>query len=1025
MEQLTANLCLTRDDIDDDARKGGREVEDTTLRNIPTTGPSRVFFDSCKNQLVSIKCDDRMLDKFETFIQNQIDKLTINTKSVYKTAIPIDTFVKRKMITNTGIKDILVRVITDTTRLLEGCAPFFFVKDNYGFKNIEERFILASFYDEGGRALRCGEGNSIREFLTKIYGGVSYTIDLFACGLTTFRDSSLTAHWDVNGDNVSVDPITKKKLVLTDSQILFTLQLNGEYVKCIFNYNNNGSGNYTNFGEKRPVSYSKTIVFPSGVNTNEFIQACFSGNPNKNQWFNENYKNVKDSNKNLFIKLGSFIQVGKAIGDASFVFSKNIVIPHPAGKKYCVGTSDKALGLRCCINDTDLMFTTTRGISETMVRYFLSVHMPMLLPPSSSSQSLSSQKTVSNKKTKAKKKVERKKKTLYIDTNNTLKKKLDMLGRRGDYRSYRLQLLSLGRTPDGKSNRLFRGIQKGGDENIESVSMDIINTTADDSSDPEYDFKNFTYEYLRQILYFFEDCVQKLSEVKTILSEFEKNDTVTYDNINYRINKNYFNLDVKIQCVDIVIKFLNFLVDKIRNDAERRILVNVISENIVKKELIFDIYNVFDNIMFGNTLLVPKPNAPEYMCGIPTTELFEGCYKLLSYLDGIPDFPENFFKPIYEIITALNKKSGSTGKTYTINTIFSDIDSQHINASSIQKRKDQLPYVYLLQSVKTEVEKYPQPDSIEYQELLNDITRLLSVESSKMEKYELYNEISKTLIKSFIVIEYYDLLLMIVSSFIDDALIATVIRNELFRFISIRGTYIFDIKIIEAFIDGLDVNENMGSIIYKPGYDTIDALINVKQYFDGDLIDTLNDNGFSLKEIGDFMNNLVSEVEEQDLTDEEIDQLISTSLDPFIQQLEQKEHIQQRLDIDPMGLKQPAKSLTKHITLVSPVLGGNNKRKSKYNANYRKKYKKFVNKYIVKKKKNKNKYNTKKNNKNKTRKNKKSKKPKSKRNNKTVKKTTGKSSNKPKFNSNHKSKHNKKIKTNYYNPYKHNKTQKH
>ena len=266
---------------------------------------------------------------------------------------------------------------------------------------------------------------------------------------------------------------------------------------------------------------------------------------------------------------------------------------------------------------------------------------------------------------------------------------------------------------------------------------------------------------------------------------------------------------------------------------------------------------------------------------------------------------------------------------------------------------------------------------------------------------------------------------MIISSFVDDTLIAIVIRNELFRFISIRGTDIFDIKIIEAFIDGLDVNESMGSIIYNRGFDTIDALINVKEYFDGDLIDTLNDYGVSLKEIGDFMNNLIYKIKEQDLTDEQIDQLISTSLDPIFQQLEQKEQIQQRLDTDPLGLKQEATSTTELRRLVAPVTGGNNKHRSKHNANYRKKYKKFVNKYIAKKKRNKNKYNTKKSNKNKTRKNKKSKKPKSKRVNKTVKKTKRKPSHKSKFNSNHKSKHNKKVNTNYYNLYKHSKTQKH
>jgi DNA-binding transcriptional MerR regulator len=1116
---LTANLCLTKEDITDDAQKGGDDVYGEISKNIPlaATHPARIFFNECKNNVITTNCpfgNDALLTKFDRDIQAQINQFTINGTPIYKTAIPITGFVNRKNITASGeVKDILVRMMTDTILLEEGCAPFFCVKDNWGFKHIEENFILASFFDEGGRAIECGAGVSIRDFLTGIYSGRSdYTIDLTLDGLTTFPNSLLTAHWGPRGDGVSIDPLTTALLVLTDNEILFTLQINDQYVKCVFSYQGNiATGRYSNTSTKRPISYSITIVVPRGVDMNQVILACFSGNSVKNQWFNGNDRLVAAVNRTFFIILGRFILMGKAIGDASFVFSSRNIVPHPQGKRYSVATSDKALGLRCCINNTDVILVITRGGGKASIRYYLSIQNPsepVFLPTLQT-------KTISDKKTKVKKKVEKKEKNIYTGINNKLKKKIDMLGRRLDGRSYRVQ-----------SSRLRQmsvaGVQKGGVEgdevgvqviwekeklvfdfnqgelistvkenvaskwgldenqikiiingknmkNVDTIppntkkiiilgsklntqlnvkkdkrNTDDLNTTTtsrdftepteptkkiegdreEDSGNPEYDFKNFTYEYLRQILDFFTNGVEILSEVKTTLSQLTDitTDTVIYDNSKLRIDKKNFNLDVKIICIDTVVEFLNLLVNKIKNEREG--LVEIITKNIVKMELIFDIYNVLDNIPFSDTLLVPKPNTPEDMCGIPTTELFEGCVKILSYLDGIPAF-KDFFKPIYDEIDKLNKTTGTTGKTYTINTIFSDADSQPITASSLQKRSERVPYIYLLHSVKTELEIYPQPDSAEYNAILNDITRLFSTESSKMEKYELYNEISKMLTKSCVVIEYYELLLMIVSSFIDDALIAIVVRNELFRFISIRGTYIFDIKIIEAFIDGLDVNDSMGSIIYNRGFDTIDALINVKEYFDGDLIDKLNDYGVSLKEIGDFMNNLISEIKEQDLTDEQIDQLISTSLEPIIQQLEQKEQIQQRLDTDPLGLKQEATSFTQHRTLVSPVLGGNNKHKSKRNANYRKKYKKFVNKYIVKKKRNKNKYNTKKSNKNKTRKNKKSKTPKSSHNNKTVKKTKRKLSHKSKFNSNHKSKHNKKVKTNYYNIYKHSKTQKH
>jgi DNA-binding transcriptional MerR regulator len=1158
MDALTSNLCLTKEDITDDAQKGGDDVPGQISKNIPRgNNPARSFFDACKDSVVTTAACPvghlALLTVFDIDIQADIDSFTTAGGVIYKRPIPAPA-TKRKV-----IDDATTRITTDPTLLKAGCAPFFCVKDNWGFKDIEESFILASFFDEGGRRIECGANVSIRQFLTGMYPPTrsDYSIDLTACGLTTFPNSFLTAHWGNTGDGITTVPVTGLPLTLADNEILFTLQLNGEFVKCVFSYAGSSvTGKYANTSTKRPISKSPSINIPGGVNEDDWIKACFSGNSTKNQWFNRYAAAAAAAaaaDRALFIKLGWFILIGKAIGDASFVFSSRNIVAHPQDKRYSVATSDKALGLRCSINGTDVMLVITRGGGAATVRYYLSIQHSAIqgeLLLLQQSRTI----TVSGKKTKVKEKVEKKRKKIYIDTKNTLKKRMDAsgLGRSPSGRSYRLQPSFLRQITNagiqkggvdvdevevevtwGKKKEKFKFIKRKSTisdfkKNVESKLMldktkikviidgkimkdadvipadtkkitivgknntatttttkdsteptvHIINTEGnlendsrnleedssnlendsrnleedssnlendsrnleedssnlendsrnleEDYSNPENVFKNFTYIYLRDILDSFTNGVERLSEVKTTLSQLidKTTDTVViYNNSIFRIDKNTFNLDVKIICVDIVIKFLKLLVDKIGNDGTRRVLVEKITENIGKKELVFNIYNVIENIPFSVTLIVPKPNTQEDICGIPTTELFSGCVKLLSYLDGIPDFPEDFFKPIYDEIDNLNKNTGTTGKTYTIYTIFSDADSQPITASSIQKRSDQVPYIYLLHSVKTELERYPRPDSTEYNAILNDITRLLSTESSKMEKYKLYNEISQMLIESCVIIDYYELLFMIISSFVDDT--ALVIRNELFRFISLRGTDIFDIKIIEAFIDGLDVNESMGSIIYNRGFDTIDALINVKEYFDGDLIDTLNDYGFSLKEIGDFMNNLIFKIKEHDLTDKQIDDLISNSLEPIIQQLEQNEQIQQRLDTDPLGLKQEATSFTQHKTLVSPVLGGNNKHRSKHNANYRKKYKKFVNKYIVKKKRNKKKYNTKKSNKNKTRKNKKSKKPKSLRNNKTVKRTKHKSSHKTKFNSNYKSKHNKKVKMNYYNLYKHNKTQKH
>jgi hypothetical protein len=502
-----------------------------------------------------------------------------------------------------------------------------------------------------------------------------------------------------------------------------------------------------------------------------------------------------------------------------------------------------------------------------------------------------------------------------------------------------------------------------------------------------------------------------------------------------------------------------------------RQLAKKIAEKIIEKKEIFDIYKVFENVPFGDTLLVPVPSSGDSklkkFCGIPTTQLFEGCEKLLSYLvdededvDGVKEFPKDFFKDIHVKIDELNGKT-KTGKKYTINTIFSDDDSEPITKASLKKVTDdklqppslssQPPYIQLLESLErelTELKKNPQLDLTDFQEetkeeymkkieeILKDIRILYK--SSKLQKYEAYDDISKVLTKISTIIEYSDLVLIIISSFIGHELTAIVIRNELLRLISIRGTFIFDIQIIEAFIDGLDVDDANG-IIYENGYDAIDTLINVKENFDGDVIDALNEEGFSLMEIGDFMGDfmdkLILQITEQEIIDNaDIENLIERQLYLIFPNLEQ-----QPVQPTQSQIYNPVPQLSQDTRIAIPAGrgGGKNNRISnpKHNTKYRKNYKKFVSKYIIKKNKNNkknnknnnknnknNKKNKKKNNKNKTKKNKRltKSKPNSKRNNKTLKNKKGKSKS-----NNHKSKYNKKTKTNYYNYYRHNKTLKH
>ena len=1096
---LDANLCLTREDIDDDSGKG------TTVLSRAPPG-IRIFFNTCKNQLIVRGCiGETLLDNFDRFIQAQIDRFHLNQPvQVYKFNIPHSFFATRKIKKGDRPETIIVRLMSDTALLQDGCAPFFCVKDNYGFKKIEEKFILASFYDEGGRSLNCGAGNTIRIFLTRIYGGqTNYTIDLFANGMTTIANSTLTAHWGPQGDGISV---------LHDTEILFTLTIGVYYVKCIFGYNAQGNGGIYTSGAKIAVS-CHGFVPGNPVFIRDFILACFSGNTVKNNWFNTHYANRHDP---LFVICGMFIQLGKAIGDASFVFSKLGFVEHPLGKRFSVGTSDKALALRCCIDGTDVMFATSRGPGG-IERFYMSIQYETYYMSVIEQSFILQKKTASSKKTAATEyfKIKVGNKKVYSKVNRQLRQSIRIIQRNRQGRITRSNSNLLGLSGGGKVNviwgekkatidvttgdstsndkdtighlkqtlKLIWNIDEsrmegtkfiiagktykndsdkipadttkimiiGTKSNIQSVlekvkeNTNASNTTTDSmvstsTTNLESEFKNYSPEYLLQMLDFIKGSLEIFSELQKSLSTIDGN-TITYGGLTYIINKDTFNLDVKKLCVDKVYEFLTLFVYNIEDETSRKKLVETIANTIVKKEDIFDIKKVLDNIPFNDTLLFPVPDDAKKLCGVPTTYLFEGCEKLLSFLDGISEFKKDFFKPIYDKIDDLNTESK---KKYTINTIFSDVDSKPITKLSLQRVTDeesQPPHIQLLkllQTKLTELKNNPQldltysqeEDQEEYikkiQEILNDITRILD-ESSKLQKYEVYNEISKVLTKLLIIIEYSDLLLMIVSSFIDDALVAIVIINELSRFISIRGTFIFDIKIIEAFIDGLDVDETLGSIIYNRGYDAIDALISVKQYFDGDLIDTLNDKGFSLKQIGDFMNNLISEAIEQEITDDEqIDQLIITSLDslePIFQQLEQQEQIRQPLD--PMGLREvdQTNQLKEEISVTN---GGNNNHKSKHNAKYRKKYKKFVSKYIIKKnkkqnnKKNKSIHST--NTKNKTKKNKKIAKNKSKYAKKTLKNKKRKSKSKS---SNHKSKHNKKANTNYYNLYKHNKTLKH
>jgi hypothetical protein len=388
---------------------------------------------------------------------------------------------------------------------------------------------------------------------------------------------------------------------------------------------------------------------------------------------------------------------------------------------------------------------------------------------------------------------------------------------------------------------------------------------------------------------------------------------------------------------------------------------------------------------------------------------------------------DNMFAPL---ITAANATTGGN-----LNKYFADTDSKFTELSfpntEISNSIESIGKIVgnLILLLKDFFEKNPKYESKKsYYETIISIINILrtKLENGEIKKHQFYEELSFNLYILSSAININTLSFMITHSIMieysrirryDNKLLSQCVSNELITITSTQGTSIFNLEIVIAFVVSMFYDSKRWSISYPKGFEGLYTLITIKKFIDGESLEFLNNAGFSLQKIGDFVDTLASESENQNLSDEDIDKLVETSITEKYEQIEAFLKLQE---------KKSTSSLADTRTLVPAGMGGgkNNRISNpKHNTKYRKNYKKFVSKYIIKKNKN-NKKNNKnnKNNKNKTKKNKRL--TKSKRNNKTLKNKKGKSkSNKHK--SNHKSKYNKKTKTNYYNYYRHNKTLKH
>ena len=466
----------------------------------------------------------------------------------------------------------------------------------------------------------------------------------------------------------------------------------------------------------------------------------------------------------------------------------------------------------------------------------------------------------------------------------------------------------------------------------------------------------------------------------------------------------------------------------------------IITSYIVKNGEIpsdVELVNMFSGLIQYN-LFVINENT-NFLSSLPSYYFIYGFYNLYLFLMNGSYTDENEVTKkfsdddmFYPLITAANKIKCN------LNKYFADTDSKFKELSlpnteisnSIESIGKIVGNLTLLIKNFFENTKYESKKS-DHETTISVINILRTkLEKEEIKKQQFYQELSFNLYILSSAINMNTLSFMIVHSVMieysrnrdyTDTELSRCITNQLITITSPQGTSIFDLEIVITFVVSMSYSDERWSISYPKGFEGLYTLITIKKFIDGESLEFLNDNRLSLQEIGDLVDSLAFEAENQNLSDD----VIEKSITKKYEEIEAFQKLQ--------GEKSTSSLAADTRTQVHAGMGGgkNNRISNpKHNTKYRKNYKKFVSKYIIKKKKNNkknnknNKKNKKKNNKNKTKKNKRltKSKPNSKRNNKTLKNKKGKSKSKS---NNHKSKYNKKTKTNYYNYYRHNKTLKH
>ena len=920
-------------------------------------------------------------------------------------------------------------------------AAFRAIRDNSRVGTLPEVYNMSSLYDDATRIVRCG-AITLAAWLSVKYPIGTWKLDLFSAGLTNVPDSWIYAQWGVNVD-IQLHPDISAFLAghagraatfigaymspirIAPNQVLFTLKIGNDFVGCFFDFTEQqvaGEYQYSNSANtKTPVFYYfHTYNGGLGIlqrNIRSFIIACFHGNATKNNWFTDNNGYAHLHLYNLFAR---FVQEGKAFGDASFASTCD-------PSKEILGSNDYGTTARAILKKVPVSYCRF----DTMV--FRENLFIVMIPYITEYQKEELKGIVKNMKSPEKSRKHKQEIILSLQ-KMLLRTGITDRAKRLLHREFKGGTLTLIYNPE---------VMKTGEGVIASdvaedvapdVAPHVFGDDADDDSEDYYD--NVPYLNLilsKEIEEFKEFCIF-LESVQNQLEYINEKNTYILDGVSKRVNLSTFNIINKKLTIETVIKFIKKIIE-IPVDVLVATIIKSYSEQNLRFPSDNEIVNMFSRLIQYN-LFITNPKDPNFICSLPSYYFIDGFYNLYLFLMNGSYTDENkvtkkfsdddIFAPLIGAITDsnsnMNKFFADTNSQFPILSDLPNVSMSN-NIGSLIKE-----LVHLIETFFIENNLKYQSKKSYYETIISIITILhKKLENGEIEKYQFYKELSFNLYALSSLIGFNTLSFMIINSAMivysgkDNKLLAQCINNELITLTSTQGVSIFDLQIIESFIDGIDFNRETWSISYPRGYEGLYTLISIKKNIDGDLLESLNNDGFSLKQIGDFVDSVAFEAEEKSLSNKEITEIVETSILEKIQDFQKEQQRIKHIKVQPPALKLPG---------LRVGTGGNNNHKSKHNAKYRKKYKKFVSKYIIKKnkKQNKNKNKSTHSTKNKTKKNKRLTKPKhgSKSKPKYAKKTLKNKKRKSKSkSSNRKSKNNKKANTNYYNLYKHNKTLKH